>query len=213
MGQVMDGLWAGAGEADTTPALGTDLGGYFTSRLADRYERRLAAKALALRCDGVTLLLVSCDILMMRAVDIVDRAKQLITERTGVPASRVMVSATHTHSGPATVVRTGGPSVDPAYLERVSEAIATAAAVAVTTLRPARIGIGQAPVTGVCFNRRYRRTDGLVEFNPGRGRDDLVGPAGPVDPTVTGLLVEERDGTPLAFWSNLSLHYVNAGAS
>ena len=209
----MDGLWAGAGEADTTPALGTDLGGYFTSRLADRYERRLAAKALALRCDGVTLLLVSCDILMMRAVDIVDRAKQLITERTGVPASRVMVSATHTHSGPATVVRTGGPSVDPAYLERVSEAIATAAAVAVTTLRPARIGIGQAPVTGVCFNRRYRRTDGLVEFNPGRGRDDLVGPAGPVDPTVTGLLVEERDGTPLAFWSNLSLHYVNAGAS
>ena len=209
----MDELWAGASEVDTTPGLGADLGGYFTSRIADRYERRLAAKALALRCGDTTVLLVSCDILMMRAIDIVDRAKELITERTGVPASHVMVSATHTHFGPATVERKGGPVVDPAYLQRVIEAIAAATVGAVTTLRPARVGFGQAPVTGVCFNRRHRRTDGMVEFNPGHGRDDLVGPAGPVDPTVTGLVAEERDGTPLAFWSNLSLHYVNAEVS
>src|SRR5699024_12140328 len=107
------GLWAGAGEVDTAPAMGADLGGFFESRLADRYERRLAAKALALRSDGVTVVLVSVDILMMRATDIVDRAKQLITERTGVPASHVMVSATHIHYGPATVARKRGPQVDP----------------------------------------------------------------------------------------------------
>ncbi|MFW6597447.1 hypothetical protein ACQBAU_03985 [Propionibacteriaceae bacterium Y2011] len=77
---------------------------------------------------------------------------------------------------------------------------------------PARIGYGQTPVTGVCFNRRYRRTDGLVECNPGAGRDDLVGPAGPVDPLVTGLLVEDRRGTTIGFWSNLAVHYVGTGS-
>ncbi|MGD7705164.1 hypothetical protein [Microlunatus sp. Y2014] len=204
------GLWAGASEADTTPSLGTDLGGYFESRFADKIERPLAAKALAFRSGDSTVVLVSVDILMMRAVDIVDRAKELITERTGVPADHVMVSATHTHFGPATVHRGGGPTVDPAYLVRVAEAIAIAAGAAVANLRPARIGFGQAPVNGVCFNRRFRRTDGMVEFNPGTGRDDIVEPAGPIDPTVTGLIVEDRDGTPIAFWANLSLHYVNA---
>lgn len=205
---MADGLWAGAGEVDITPALGTPLAGLFDLRHADRIERRLHAKALALSCDGVTVLLISCDLIMMRACDIVDEAKQRITARTGLPPSQVMVSATHTHSGPGTVPNHGTHRVDPDYIERVIEAIAQAATDAITTQIPARIGYGQAPASGVAFNRRYRRTDGQVQTNPGRGRSDLAGPAGPVDPTVTGLVVESRDGRPLATWANMSLHYV-----
>jgi len=205
-------LRAGAYHVDTTPELGAELGGYFQPRIADVVERPLEAKALALQSGDTTLLLISCDILMMRAADIVDEAKARITAATGVPASHILVSATHTHSGPATVERVGGVRVDPAYIARLTTAIAEAGIGATERLTPARLGFGQAPVSGVCFNRRFLRTDGLVQFNPGRNRTDLVGPAGPTDPTVTGLVVEQTDGTPLAFWANLSLHYVNAGS-
>lgn len=201
-------LFAGVCQVDTTPALGTDLGGYFTSRLADAVERRLYAKALALRSGDTTVLLISCDIIMMRADDIVTEAKQRITASTAIPADHILVSATHTHNGPATIARTGGPRVDPDYIAALVEAIHRAAVGAVTTLVPAQLAYGQSEVAGVCFNRRHRRRDGMVEWNPGRGRDDLVGPAGPTDPTVTGLLVEDLDGHPIALWSNLSLHYV-----
>lgn len=204
-------LRAGAHHVDTTPELGAELAGYFQARIADQVERPLQAKALALEAGGTTLLLISCDVLMMRAVDIVDAAKAGITAATQIPASHILVSATHTHFGPATVERVGGVRVDPDYVRRLTGAIIEAGIGAVERLTPARIGYGQSPVADVCFNRRFLRTDGLVEFNPGRGRTDLVGPAGPTDPTVTGLVVEQVDGTPLAFWANLSLHYVGAG--
>lgn len=206
-GTGSDGLWAGACDVDITPAVGTELVGLFSERRADRIERRLYAKALALRCDGVTLLLISCDLLMMRAADLVDHAKARIGERTSVPPDHIMISATHTHSGPPTIP--GHHPITPAELETIIGGIVDAAVGAVTTLVPARLAYGQTPVDGVCFNRRYRRTDGIVHTNPGQ-RDDLAGPAGPIDPTVTGLWVEHRDGRPLAMWGNLSLHYVSA---
>lgn len=203
------GLRAGAHHVDITPEIGIELAGYFHSRISDTVERPLEAKALALESQGTTLLLISCDIIMMRA-DIVDEAKAGITAATGVPASHILVSATHTHYGPATVRRDGGIPVHEDFIARLIQGMVEAASGALARLEPARIGYGQSPVAGVCFNRRYLRTDGLVQFNPGRGRTDLIGPAGPIDPTVTGLIVERLDGSPLAFWANLSLHYVDA---
>lgn len=209
----IDGLWAGTGEVDITPALGSELAGGFEPRIAGRIERRLRAKALALRDGADTpLLLISCDTILLSADTVVDRAKQLIGERTGAPAARVLVSATHAHSTPNTVPELGVPVVDPAEVDRLVRGIVGAAEIAVTTMIPARLAYGQTPVTGVCFNRRHRRLDGAVEFNPGLGRTDLVGPAGPVDPVVTAILVEDRQGTPLAFWANLALHYVGTEA-
>lgn len=205
-------LQAGAHHVDITPGLGAQLAGHFESRTADSIERPLEAKALVLRSGNVTLMLISCDLLMMRAADIVDPAKGAITAQTGIPDSHVLISATHTHSGPATVRRTRGVPVDPTYLARVVSAIAEAAVGALARLEPARIGYGQSPVHGVCFNRRYRMAGGGVRTNPGRRGTDVLGPAGPVDTTVTGLIVERPDGTPMAFWANLSLHYVDAGS-
>jgi len=204
-------LWAGAAQVEITPPLGTELSGNFDAVAATTVQRPLYATALALRSAATTVVLVSCDVLMMRAVDVVDPAKAGIAARTGIAADHVLVSATHTHAGPATVDL--GVSVpDPAWLTRLVAAIVEAAVTAVDRLVPAQLGYGQAPVAGVCFNRRHLRRDGLVEFNPGPGRTDLVGPAGPVDPTVTSLIVEDLDGTPLAVWANLAVHHVGTGS-
>jgi hypothetical protein len=45
-------------------------------------------------------------------------------------------------------------------------------------------------------------------MNPGRGDENLHEPAGPTDPEVCFLVVQTRDGRPLALLANYSLHYV-----
>ena len=57
----------------------------------------LAVTCVALRKNGETYLIYTCDI-----VDIMDykTAESLITEATGVPAANIIVNATHTHSAP-----------------------------------------------------------------------------------------------------------------
>lgn len=207
------GLWAGVAEVGITPALGADLSGYFSPRHADTIERELFVRALAL-CDhteGGRVVLVSADLVMV-ADTLIAEAAAGIAERTGLRPDQLLVSATHSHSTPSTMPELGVNEVDPDYLARIEAAIETAVVAALRTVVPARIGWGQAPVNGVCFNRRSLTPAGHVITNAPGHRTDLVGPAGPTDPTVTGLCVEHRDGRPLAWWTNLSLHYVAAAS-
>ncbi len=200
-------------EVGITPALGADLAGHFSPRRADTIERELFVRALALsdRTGGGQIVLVSCDLVMLPA-EIIAAAASRIADQTGLGPDHLLVSATHSHSTPSTMPELGVNDVDPTFLDRVTAAIVQAVVIALTTVVPARVGWGQAPVTGVCFNRRSRTSGGDVVTNAPCDRTDLIGPAGPTDPLVTGLCVEHRDGRPLAWWTNLSLHYVAAAS-
>jgi len=70
------------------------------------------------------------------------------------------------------------------------------------------------------FNRRWKMEDGTVppgpfepitdrvRMNPGFGLKGLIGPNGPVDPQLSLLSVQTRDGKPLCVLANYGLHYV-----
>ena len=45
-------------------------------------------------------------------------------------------------------------------------------------------------------------------MNPGIANPDLLEPAGPTDPQLSFLAVQNADGKPLALLANYSLHYV-----
>ncbi len=45
-------------------------------------------------------------------------------------------------------------------------------------------------------------------MNPPAGSDDLIKPAGPIDPRVPVVAVQTTDGRPIALLANYSLHYV-----
>lgn len=220
-------LRAGAAVAPITPPLGTPLAGHFEERRAERVDDELTARALVLDDGAAPLALVVCDLIRLPG-HAVAAAREAVAARGGIAAERVMISATHTHTGPVTATGRGDPGerpllaaggdpataalipadADPGYVDWVAGRIADAVAVAHARLRPARLAVGTSEVAGVCFNRRYRMRDGTVVFNPGAGNPDVRGAVGPVDPTVTALLVETRDGAPLALWANLALHYV-----
>src|SRR5688572_23522136 len=90
---------AGAATSNVTPWLGVSVNGGMTDRRATHIHDELHARCLVLD-DGTTkLAFVVVDVCMITN-GVVDAAKQIIAERTGIPASHVMISATHTHEAP-----------------------------------------------------------------------------------------------------------------
>lgn len=217
------GLRAGAAARNITPPLGISINGYFNDRRAAHVHDELNARCLVLDDGRTRLAIVVCDSCMMPR-DVLDAAKRLAQERTGLAAEHILISATHTHTAPScTGVFQSDPDAE--YQQFVIRRIADAIQCAVNNLEPARVGWGVGRVPGEVFNRRWRMkpgtipanpfggTNDLVKMNPPAGSVDLIEPAGPTDPDVVVVSVQSRAGRPLALLANYSLHYVGTSRS
>lgn len=143
-------LRAGASDVIITPPVGGRLDGY-GSRTAPsvRVHDDLHARAVVVDDGQTTVAIVSCDLI---GVDrrLVAAARSLVVAATGIPAAHVMVSATHTHGGPAGL----RSDADAALTETTARAIAGAVIAAHASLRPAVIKAGRGSVDSVSQNRR-----------------------------------------------------------
>jgi neutral ceramidase len=92
-------LRAGAAAVRITPDQPTPLAGYYNTRLATNTHDELHAKAIVLEQAGVKAALVVCDLLSLPRT-VITQTREIIARTTGVPAANVMISATHTHTGP-----------------------------------------------------------------------------------------------------------------
>jgi hypothetical protein len=197
---------AGTAAADITPRLGISIPGYFTDRQAADILDPIRAKALVIEAGDARVALVVCDVICVVAQD-VRRAKDLIGDRVGIPPENVMVAATHTHYGPATIAVFNTPR-DDAYCDFMVGRIADAVALANLRLQSAAIGWGAGEVIGESFNRRWLLKDGRVVMNPGHLNPDRVRAMGPVDPELGLLAAMTPEGQPAGAFFNFSLHYV-----
>jgi neutral ceramidase len=212
------GLRAGAAKANMTLPLGANNGGVILrGGPAKQVHDELHARCLVLD-DGTTqLAFVICDLRMISR-DLVDRAKQLATAALEWPAEHMLVAATHTHAAPGLVNIQQG-AIDRWYADFVVLRIADAIRRAAAQLVPARIGFGSLAKPEHVFNRRWKvkpneappnpfgDTSDTVVTNPAASQNVLE-PAGPVDPELSVLSVQHADGRPLAVLANYGLHYV-----
>ncbi len=219
LGQDTGALRAGAAAVDISPKqFPVNMPGGFSANMAENVHDPLFARALVLADDQTELALVVVDNLGI-ARQVADEARAIIVDRCGIPSHRVMVSATHTHSAPASNVQ-DGPEASVAYRTQVIEGIAEAVVQAHQALRPAAVGAAVHPLPDEVFNRRwFLKPEKMplnpfgqmdqVRMNPGTSADVLDRPAGPTDPDVTVLSVQDaRARRPLALLANYSLHYV-----
>src|SRR5262245_1196551 len=93
-------LRAGAAAVNVNPAPGTPLAGYYAPRGTKAVLDDLFSKALVLEQDGTRVALVVCDLISLPR-HVVAEARRLIEQQTGIPGGHVLISATHTHTGPA----------------------------------------------------------------------------------------------------------------
>jgi hypothetical protein len=209
---------AGAATANITPWLGISLAGNMRDNPARYVHDELHVRALVLDDGDTTLAIALVDSCMVPR-ELIESAKALAAEATGIPKAHLLVAATHSHSaGCATGVFQSDP--DPAYQHLLTRRIADVITLAYHNLAPARIGWGEAQLPDEVFNRRWHMKPGSigsdpfgnttdqVKMNPPRGSEDLIEPAGPVDPALAFISVQRPDGTPVALLANYALHYV-----
>ena len=158
------GLRAGVARLDITPPPGVGLGGSGPEgRRSTGYRTRLYVGALVLEDPtGERIALVVMDLPHVSA-NLHRLAAERLVNTTGIGADRLIVSATHTHSGPAhfygerqynaNVSRV--PGYDPAMMDHLVERITAAVTGAATSLRPAVIAWGSDTITGATYNRSF----------------------------------------------------------
>lgn len=209
---------AGAATSNITPPLGMEIVGNFAPRpIAAHVHDELHARCLVLD-DGTTkLAFVVADIISLGR-DVWDEAKQRIEASTGIPASNMMFSGTHTHSS-VSALTNEDPSLN--YRQFLISRVVDGVQRAVSNLEPARIAWGSGQVPQHVFNRRWLLKEGVTNPNPFGGLDRavmnpssllrarLLKPAGPTNPEAYCLSVQTADdGRQIALMTNYWLHYV-----
>lgn len=182
----------------------------------------LHAKAVVFESGGVKAAIVACDLTSI-PVHIIAAARVLVGKMSSVPPENVMITATHTHTGPnirprffqnASAVQKQAAAE---YLERLPRLIAESVQRAEKALTEARLQAAIGVVPDVAFNRRFLMKDGTVVSNPHKGQDDLlvnvVRPAGPTDAALPVLYAESTAGQPLATVLNFALHLDTTGGT
>jgi neutral ceramidase len=201
----------GFAQADISCAPGTPLGGNArTDKAARGVHDPLHATVAMFGLDGHHYVMVGLDLLSAPS-HLVDAIAGAIEARTGIPASCVFVSATHTHSGPDVG---HGHSMDQHDYTMVDEweraavsLIAASAAEAQRKAVPATMGISTAEVSGLSFNRRLIHRDGSTRMNwEGVPPEDVLGARGPVDPSLLVLAFHDDAGAPLGAVVHFTLH-------
>ncbi|HEX6030787.1 MAG TPA: neutral/alkaline non-lysosomal ceramidase N-terminal domain-containing protein [Tepidiformaceae bacterium] len=143
-------LRIGACRIDITPPVGTPLDGY-----GGRLDVSLGVHdPLYARClyldDGRTQLALVVGDLIGVGRRLVERSRELVAERPGIPPGNVLVAATHTHAGPAGIRGTG----EPALVEIVARQIAGAVRVAHRNAVEGRLKYGHTELSSIAQNRR-----------------------------------------------------------
>lgn len=216
----------GVATADITPPRGYRMAGYYSERRNTGTHDPLQAKAIVFRQGKEQAALVFCDLVAVPQ-DVATSARDAAGRKSGIPASRIAVAATHSHTGPLFdgVLRTllhnravaakgkdEAESVD--YPQLLVDKIAGAVEAASKAAAPARLKAGFTTETQLSFNRRFLMKDGSVRFNPGVLNPEIVRVAGPIDPQVGVLLVEPAGGgKPTAGLTVFALHLDTVGGT
>lgn len=206
-----DEVLAGSAKEDISPADEVYLGGYgigavrrSTGVLQPLYVRALAIRGL----DGAP-----ADTVIFAAVDsqgyfaayqsgpygLAD-VRATISRQLGVPASHILISATHSHAAPDTVGFWGG--VPDSYLRLVHDQAIAALTQAVQALVPTRLRVGTASIAG--YTSSFGETS-----RGGQGS----GAPWPTDTQLRVLrAVAVGDGRTIATLVNVSVHATALGS-
>lgn len=151
-------LMVGYARADITPKVAVPLAGYgqTTQRTTDHALDPLYITCIAFRQGEETFLLCSVDMLSAMG-DLFMTTRARIARRVGIPAARIIMSCTHTHSAPDISSSAIGMDI---YKEMFQDAALEAAQNAVADLTPATLEGAKTQVESMNFIRHYVMNDG-----------------------------------------------------
>ena len=201
-------LKAGFARVDMTPPLGILVAGYYEARYADGVLDPLYLNALAVGNGDETILVITADVLMIR-MDTCDMLREMISERTGVPADHILINALHQHTSILVGGRTGEAVKSRAFLDVLYRKFCDVAQMAVNDMADAAYSTAvQHALEDISFVRRYFLKDGRLKTNPSPKSyppELLKGPAARSDNDVR-LVLFKREGKKDIALVNFATH-------
>lgn len=202
----------GVAAVDISPPIGAPMAGYYSARGCTGQLDPLHASAMVIEYDSQRAALVALD-LITTTTELVDEVREQVTAQTGIPADAVMISASHTHTGPsirltgrdAEQLAQASPEVKRYHRELPSK-ISSAVRQAVDDLSVAKLEAAIGSAAGLAFCRRFHMIDGSVGWNPPKLSPKIVRPVGPTDDDVPTVLVRSADGAIRAVYLNFAMH-------
>jgi len=189
-----------------TPEIGGFLFGYNDHTRSHSVNDDLTVTALVIKSENSSALLLSVTVCLIHS-DLVREISEKAGAAAGIPAEHVIVSATHTHSGPHTTHFSQFKSFgnfDKEYCDNIFVPKCTAAAqAAATCIKPAKTGVGVTE-SYVGINRRQLLADDTVILGQN--------PWDAYDPAMTVIAFKgTEDGKPIANIVHVGAHCTAAG--
>ncbi len=183
----------GTAQIDITPQPGVELSG-FAARVQPSIGvlDKLFAKALFIETEQTKLLWIHCDLIGFDRAIILE-FRRWAHEKLGLGTHQVMLSATHTHSGPATIHLRECGEYDSDYVEFLQKSLR----------RAAEIAMAQSEVVGLTC------VEGLLPLAVDRRQT-----AKPhIDPRIAAIGFRRHDGSFITVLMNYAVHPVALGST
>jgi neutral ceramidase len=179
-------LKAGASKIDITPPENMALAGFRARHgISVGIHDRLYSSVLILD-DGTEKFLLICNDLIGLDSEFTSELKKLIAAESKIPFGRIMLTCTHTHSGPLTVNASYGRKNE-LYLSFLKGKILKAVRNAVSNLKGAFLSTGSITIKNVGKNRRLPDT-------------------GSVDPILGIIKIKQKNNKLLVVLANYCCH-------
>ncbi len=214
---AMAAIQVGLAQVNITPPLGIPMAGYYHERGATKIHDELYARAIVVSDGLEKVAMVSVDLITTRRHHVV-AARRAIQRRCGIAGGKVMISATHAHTGPILATlsnrRIGQEKSNPlveSYSESLPDLIADAVVEANANLVDGAVSAAIGFEDALAFNRRFHMSDGSVGWNPGKLNPRIIKSAGPIDPDVGIVFFQTAASDPLGAYVNHAVHLDNVG--
>ncbi len=205
---MTDALLVGLAQVDITPPVGASLVGY-KSRESKSIDMPLRAEAMVCRRGDDAWALVTCDVLGV-AANLVAEIRSNVAAVCTIKESAIMISVTHTHSGPNTIARDHSKTeaIDQEYrigfVEKISQVIIDA----FNNAQASSFSFAHGDIPGFAHNRRIQKEDD--EW--GNEWVDLEGQhPGYVDTHLTLLAIRDAQKNIRGLLVNYACHPVTLG--
>ncbi|MCK5402524.1 neutral/alkaline non-lysosomal ceramidase N-terminal domain-containing protein [Candidatus Bathyarchaeota archaeon] len=182
-------LQVGVASVNITPALGLEISGFSFGSSRGILDE-LYAKVLLLENENETIVIITTDLIGFD-FDYVDRIREGIRNAIGVSKDHILLSASHTHSGPATYFLRKWGDIDEDYMNCLEKKLIGGTVWASQNLTQAEIGFGRGSIDNITNNRVER-----WKYQEDRS----------IDPEVGVIKIVNKKGIMRALLMNFSCH-------
>ncbi|MYE90081.1 hypothetical protein F4X33_13915 [Candidatus Poribacteria bacterium] len=204
---IVAGLRVGTGSVNLQADDSMVVAGSILPRHVKGQEGELRAVAIVIeKPPAPKLAIVVCDVIVVTREDVQVTLAE-IEKTTGIPAANILISATHTHHAPSTIV-VHGYGRDEAFCQHLREGIVRAVQRADANLgnNESYFYFHQGEENTIGGNSRLLLADGTIWWvGP---RTDAVRPTGPFDPQLPVLVFRDADDQLQALMYNHSTHTI-----